>query len=106
MQISIHGKDIVDTRISFLNEVISFLILAFLTQGKYLAKHFSAKPFHVAMEFGYKEFNQLLALSLREYGKNLNLKASSIMPGILKLLPTFRNCLKCNCESSFATHEY
>lgn len=90
----------------YLNDVISFLIFAFFIRENYLAKNFSPKSFHVSIDFGSKELNQLLAQPLREYGNSLILKASSKTPWILKFLATSRNYLKWRWGSLVATHEY
>lgn len=91
---------------SCLHVVISFLILSFLTRGRYLDKNFSAKSFHVAMEFDSNELSQHLAISLREYGNSLNLKALSMTPRILKFLATSMYCHKWRWGSSVASPEY
>ena len=86
-----------------LKEVISFLILAFFVGGKYLVKNFSANPFHKFTELGSNELSYTLARSFSEYGNSLNRKASSVTPGILKLLATSKNCFKWRCGSSWGS---
>lgn len=58
------------------------------------------------MEFGAKELSQILALSLKEYGNSINLKASAVTLGILKLLETYIKCPKWRCGSSVTPHKY
>lgn len=52
--------------------MISFLKHAFVSRGKYLAKNFCAKFFHVVTNLGGKEFNNDFALFYSENRKSLN----------------------------------
>jgi hypothetical protein len=47
---------------------MSFLFLALRVREKYFTKNLSASYLQVEIELGSREFNQDLALPLREYG--------------------------------------
>lgn len=65
--------------------VISVLNLAVFDGGKNLDKNLWAKSCHVVILLAGREFNQILALSRRENGNNLNLMASSVTSLYLKV---------------------
>lgn len=89
-----------DSSSSFRNEVISFRVLAVKDGGKYFIKKHSTNSCHVFMEPDGREFNHARALSLKEYGNNLNLKASSVTPTSLNEWLASMNSWRWRCGSS------
>lgn len=51
--------------------------MAFLVGERYLMRNFSTSPFHIVTKPRGNVFNYACALSLKEYGNNFILKASS-----------------------------
>ena len=80
--------------------MISFLSLAVFEGGKYLARNFWANSFQVLIDPVGREFNQSLALSLKEKGNNLNLIASSDTPLYLKVAQISKKLVMCKLRSS------